>query len=717
MGGFYDVLGGSDSSDSEERLTNSHERTASLTNTGGSDGTSPSRTRTSRNTSPRQPPPEQPSSVHSVDIPSFEDLSTLRVDEETVLRAVYGDDFTVEDGFQGRGLLLVFVRPLGIDAAEVGSSLLLAIRVGRQYPYVTPKIEIRNVKGLSQSEQSELMDQLRRRADQLASSGSVMMLELVQVAEKFLFEHNRNPTMSAWEQMRAREKLQKDRELHTQNELSQLLDKSSKSNVSESTVARIRHDAEATESEKGNINPDDLERELVRQRHALEEAYRKGRELGLPGDGKKPSKIDEDQNCSSSDDDDDGDDASFGKPAFSSSRYKNDFIELGILGRGGGGEVVKVRNRLDRRIYAIKKIILESEQGRHAKFGVVQNRKLRREVTTISRMTHKNIVRYYQAWVEGEGDQIDSELGKTGSLDDPVLEMINDDVDEEDDESAKGWWTTAPQDRSIAAHSGGSHVSSDSYTEGDSSEENDEFDEITGKTQFGSDETSTVRLGFESPLLDGLGFQNRAYQSMVDKSKQRILQSKESEGDDFWDDSLSAHVGDGVKGRSILYIQMQYCETTLRKLIDEGNVAEMQENDVWRLVRQILEALAYIHEQKIVSTNGHDLTNSESTATSGSVDLMEHNRTTTKATKVDGVSVADWDCDGLNASRPVWSDYGERRNNRHLVTPFTLIICPLLASHSHDFHSHDLYSHDSLPSLYQIHRKSIVQIDASMKHC
>jgi hypothetical protein len=46
---------------------------------------------------------------------------------------------------------------------------------------------------------------------------------------------------------------------------------------------------------------------------------------------------------------------------------------------------------------------LESEQGSGevAKARANLNRKLRREVTTISRMTHKNIVRYYQAWVEG----------------------------------------------------------------------------------------------------------------------------------------------------------------------------------------------------------------------------------------------------------------------------------------------------------------------------
>ena len=104
---------------------------------------------------------------------------------------------------------------------------------------------------------------------------------------------------------------------------------------------------------------------------------------------------------------------------------------------------------------AVKKIILESEQGKFAKYGVIQNRKLRREVTTISRMTHKNIVRYYQAWVEGASGDTGSAIPEEEDDDDDqdnqvdsgnVLatdEGMNDD-DEKD--SSRGWWSDYPQD-------------------------------------------------------------------------------------------------------------------------------------------------------------------------------------------------------------------------------------------------------------------------------
>ena len=45
---------------------------------------------------------------------------------------------------------------------------------------------------------------------------------------------------------------------------------------------------------------------------------------------------------------------------------------------------------------------------------------------------------------------------------------------------------------------------------------------------------------------------------------------------------------------------MEYCATTLRKLIDDGIIARMDRNEVWRLARQIIEALVYIHNRNII---------------------------------------------------------------------------------------------------------------------
>lgn len=345
-----------------------------------------------------QPPPTSESTIH---IPAYEDLSTARDDEETVLSAVYGLDFTSQTGVWGCPKLQVQVRPPDIQEPYIGAQCLLSVQLGKQYPYVVPTTEIHNVKGLSKEQQKELMDQLHTRAKELAFAGSVMMLDLVQVTEDYLLEHNRDPNMSAWEQMKAREAIErqsKTQEQQAKEEMHRLMNGSESfsplASNTRTTFGEYSNDA------RQNVASTDIQRELLRQREALEAAKRlRNGDTPL----QRNSSIQDDQNNNSESEDDDFDfDMEYDASALAnsgSSRYRIDFIELGILGRGGGGEVVKVRNRLDRRIYAIKKIILESERGHKAKYAALQNRKLRREVTTISRMIHTHVVRYFQAWV------------------------------------------------------------------------------------------------------------------------------------------------------------------------------------------------------------------------------------------------------------------------------------------------------------------------------
>ena len=63
------------------------------------------------------------------------------------------------------------------------------------------------------------------------------------------------------------------------------------------------------------------------------------------------------------------------------------------LGKGGFGEVFKVKNNLDSQIYAIKRIKLDQKNKQ-------LTRKLRREVELLSRLNHENVVRYYNSWIE-----------------------------------------------------------------------------------------------------------------------------------------------------------------------------------------------------------------------------------------------------------------------------------------------------------------------------
>lgn len=94
------------------------------------------------------------------------------------------------------------------------------------------------------------------------------------------------------------------------------------------------------------------------------------------------------------------------KAAASNSRYLNDFEEIRFLGKGGFGNVVLCKNKLDGRQYAIKKIRLKDK-------SIDVNEKILREVATLSRLQHQHVVRYYQAWFETEygNHKSDSAIG------------------------------------------------------------------------------------------------------------------------------------------------------------------------------------------------------------------------------------------------------------------------------------------------------------------
>ncbi|XP_022341698.2 eukaryotic translation initiation factor 2-alpha kinase 3-like isoform X2 [Crassostrea virginica] len=74
------------------------------------------------------------------------------------------------------------------------------------------------------------------------------------------------------------------------------------------------------------------------------------------------------------------------------SRYKTDFEQLQVLGKGGFGIVFEARNKVDECCYAIKRITLPiNEKSRD---------KMKREVRALAKLDHPGIVRYFQAWEE-----------------------------------------------------------------------------------------------------------------------------------------------------------------------------------------------------------------------------------------------------------------------------------------------------------------------------
>ncbi|KAI9037852.1 putative protein kinase [Aspergillus affinis] len=88
-------------------------------------------------------------------------------------------------------------------------------------------------------------------------------------------------------------------------------------------------------------------------------------------------------------------------PTENMSRYAMEFSEIKILGRGSFGEVYHVKNHIDGQSYAVKKIPISKKRLEQLQCGGEnQLETIMKEIRTLARLEHKNVVRYYGAWVE-----------------------------------------------------------------------------------------------------------------------------------------------------------------------------------------------------------------------------------------------------------------------------------------------------------------------------
>ncbi|XP_040188349.1 eIF-2-alpha kinase GCN2 isoform X1 [Rana temporaria] len=254
------------------------------------------------------------------------------------------------------------------------------------------------------------------------------------------------------------------------------------------------------------------------------------------------------------------------------SRYFNEFEELQMLGRGAFGAVIKVQNKLDGCYYAVKRVQINPASK--------QFRRIKGEVTLLSRLNHENIVRYYNAWIEKH------ELPSSATPKSPAVcgekkvqvkteQAVKNELGLVDDVEANApapimsssvEWSTSCE-RSSSAHC--------NTSDQDSSDEDDDDEEGVFSPSFlqGTDSDSEVIFENEdenSPNQDEECIEDKAALSEV-----------------------------ATQAVHCLYIQMEYCEkSTLRDTIDQGLCLDTSR--LWRLFREILDGLAYIHEQGMI---------------------------------------------------------------------------------------------------------------------
>ncbi|PVH78652.1 Serine/threonine-protein kinase [Cadophora sp. DSE1049] len=236
---------------------------------------------------------------------------------------------------------------------------------------------------------------------------------------------------------------------------------------------------------------------------------------------------------------------------FPRSRYREDFVEEGRLGKGGFGEVVKARKRLDGQIYAIKKITQKSSASLT---------EVLKEVRLLSQLSHPSVVRYYNTWTEElyDGSEMDEDATTTeaATTEDSISDI------------SPG---TGPNIEFGVSTGGLDFMSSSGYPQiefgyDDAEDEEDEEDD---------DDDDSTNPDVQSP--NGVGNKRPNLALRRTRSSSRFQRPF----------------------RTVLYISMEYCEKkTLRDLIRQG--LQKDHEEIWRLFRQILEGLAHIHGLNVV---------------------------------------------------------------------------------------------------------------------
>ncbi|KAI7849877.1 kinase-like domain-containing protein [Circinella umbellata] len=267
------------------------------------------------------------------------------------------------------------------------------------------------------------------------------------------------------------------------------------------------------------------------------------------------------------------------------SRYKSDFEEIEFLGKGGFGEVVKARNRLDGRLYAIKKIRLDPRDSEDL-------RKILREVQTLSSLHHQYVVRYYATWFE----DADGSSSRYTDDDDGYSEDDSEsDYDEDEDEDVsvlQKRYDFLSLDHSKSRSYSAMKFAVDDVDDDDNSTVNTVDYSYDDKT--GSDE-DYINFGYDEAESSTMSTQKTQQKSSSTAQKSASTKRKAS---GHPAGSVSSNdTGKSYTRTRVLYIQMEYCEKkTLRDVIDDG----VNEDEAWRLFRQILEGLVHIHSQGMI---------------------------------------------------------------------------------------------------------------------
>lgn len=457
----------------------------------------------------------------------------------------------------------------------------LHIKCTRKYPLLPPAIGFKNIKGIGKALITKLHRQLKFEAANEEHKGQGCIALLIMRAQQFLEDHYRDLELnnkSFYDQMveqkqscdrkaelsrknkddldklererqveEIRQKILRKRELY--NESRKRRD-SQNSNVendpdestydyegdldAESTTASLTDDGETNRIHEIDEFAEDEETIVTRSRRSTF--------VGATKEARSSEELNQDQ-------------------GYAQSRVDLEYEVIEELGHGGFGTVYKVRNRVDSRLYALKKVKLNPDNE-------TLNEKIMREVKLLSRLNHENVIRYYTAWNEIETKEYKSRVDSSTTIDDSA---ISSKINQE---------SCILSQRTI------------------SSSDDEETDDVY-HTSYLINDKNIERIDAGETTANYVVFEtsdNKDENDIVESMKKALgprLSDAESSDEDSQDQITTR-----IKTNRWLYIQMELGQGTLREAIDQG--LPKQKDRARRFFREILDGLCHIHRQGII---------------------------------------------------------------------------------------------------------------------
>ncbi|UMM18272.1 hypothetical protein L5515_014414 [Caenorhabditis briggsae] len=333
----------------------------------------------------------------------------------------------------------------------------------------------------------------------------------------------------------------------------------------------------------------------------------------------------------------------FGGAMNPEGRMLSDNVIIRVIGKGGFGDVVLVRNKMDSTDYAIKRIPLNAGSEK-------MNRKIAKEAKILAKFSHPNMVRYYNSWFEelipiveesfdessfmgavpipgkekvvkrsrlksvklSESCEKDL-LGGGDSLIPPNLRTMSKEIVKAE---AKEWSATpkcsrTKSDKQRTPNGGLVHLSEGSSElndadisdiDWDAESEEDEEEEESSDDLDEEEEEESCDLETKQSEDDSVFGRNT---TVDDEDSQIVFEGASEKKKEVSEKSpamkeLTVDIPPPRNPR-ILCIQMEYCDRqALRQYIDDTKTLYTDPTEVWRIFSEVLCGLNYMHDFKMI---------------------------------------------------------------------------------------------------------------------